>query len=465
MRTRLLMVLVVFALAAVAAFAVPLLNATAAQRTQQLVISRTADLDWFAALAGRAIDSGDVAALTAAARHYSQMFDEGVVVVDAHRTPLVQTGGLTAADVRGPIEAALRNEPMPPPETVMPWSNRPLLFARAVGTATLVSGVVVLRTSVGQAATDIAERWELIGAGALLAGLVFVLLAMVLARWVLRPLNALAYGVRAVTAGRRAQVPAMTGPHELRSLASAFNKMSDAVLAAAAQQRRLIADTSHQLRNPMAALRLRVDSLAPHIDDGGKRSYRGAVAEMERLERLLEGLLALAVADSTATRMAVGDDDGEACDVVAVLSERLDAWGAAGERSGVRLGGVAYNGAPVLVRCPEFELAQVLDVLLDNAVRYAGEGACVRVSWSVSGDRVVLVVADNGPGLPDEELALATQRFWRAGRPGAPRGTGLGLAIAARQVAARGGRLQLRPARPHGLQVTIALPRASEVGP
>ncbi|NBH02062.1 sensor histidine kinase, partial [Amycolatopsis sp. SID8362] len=98
MRARLLVVLVALALAVVAAFAVPLLTATAEQRTQQLVISRTADVDRFVVLAQQAVDTRDPAAVAADAARYAELYGEGVVIVDARRVPLVQAGGLTAAE-------------------------------------------------------------------------------------------------------------------------------------------------------------------------------------------------------------------------------------------------------------------------------------------------------------------------------------------------------------------------------
>ena len=102
-------------------------------------------------------------------------------------------------------------------------------------------------------------------------------------------------GVRAVAAGeRRAHVPGSSGPPEVRELSESFNRMSDAVTEAADQQRRLIADASHQLRNPMAALRLRMDTLSGQVKPEGVRAYTAGVAEIERLESLLDGLLALA---------------------------------------------------------------------------------------------------------------------------------------------------------------------------
>ncbi|MEA5361367.1 HAMP domain-containing sensor histidine kinase [Amycolatopsis sp., V23-08] len=458
MRTRLLVVLVALALAVVAAFAVPLLLSTAEQRTQELVISRTADVDRFVVLAQQAVDTRDPAALNADATRYADLYGEGVVIVDARRLPLVQAGGLTAADpaVHALVEATMRNEPGPRVDRLGPLSTEPAYFARPVGTGTRVAGVVVLRASVTAAAADVAARWGTIAAGALLVAVVFVLLAVLLARWMVRPLHELETGVLAVAAGHRAHVPERAGPQELRSLAAEVNRMSEAVLEAADQQHRLVADASHQLRNPMAALRLRVDSLAGQAEGA---TYRATVAEVERLEKLLDGLLALALAESTATRVAAGSAD-EPCDLAAVLAERVDAWRPAADDAGAALVPPPSHDEPVTVRCPEGELAQILDVLLDNAVHYAGRGAKITTDWEAGAETATLVVRDDGPGLSTEDRARATERFWRAGGEGAPRGTGLGLAIAHQQVRTRGGVLELRQAEPHGLEVRVTLPLA-----
>ncbi|WP_433273093.1 ATP-binding protein [Actinosynnema sp. CS-041913] len=447
MRRRLLLVLLLFSAAAVTAFAVPLLAATAAERTQRFVIDRNADLDRFAALAQQAETGGDDAALVDEVTAYVELYGEPVVVVDARRQPVAQAG--IAADdpaLADVLDAALRNQPAPTVPTVKPWSSGTVVFARPVGTGTRVAGAVVLRASVDRAAADVARRWLWVLGGALAAGVGSVLLVLAVARWLLKPLAELAVGVRAVAAGeRRAHVPERSGPPEVRELSESFNRMSDAVTEAADQQRRLIADASHQLRNPMAALRLRMDTLGGQVKPAGVRAYDAGVAEIERLESLLDGLLALASAESTATEVAAGGREPEFADVGVVVADRADFWQ------------VPVPDVPmlaVLVRCPESELAQVLDVLLDNAIKYGGG----RVEVTVGADRAAGVgwvqVSDDGAGMTAEELSLATARFWR-GRSDRP-GTGLGLAIADQLARARGGALELSSV--DGLTARVVLP-------
>ena len=471
MRRRLILALLTFAAVAVAAFAWPLLASAAAERTQRLVIDRTAALDRFAALAAQATTGGDTAALEKEATAYAELYGEGVLVTDQRRLPLVAAGGLTLDDpkVKRLIDGALRNESGRYIPRLTPWSDEDELLARPIGTDTRITGVVALRVSVARAASDVAAAWALIVLGALMAGTGFVLLALLLARWVLRPLAKLEVGVRAMAAGERGtHVQRGGGPPELRELTESFNQMSDAVAAAAERERQLVADASHQLRNPMAALRLRVDSLAPNVADSAQAGYQSLAGEVERLETLLDGLLALASADrlgpqdwASAADALAEDDPDEAqpawCWPETVALSQLTAWEPAAERAGVRLAHALPEDLEP-VGCPESELAQVLDVLLDNAIRYAGEGATVTVTATRDHRTIRLNVADDGPGMSEADMRKATQRFWRAARNDDGRGTGLGLAIAERLVTMRTGTLRFTSNHPHGLMVRVTLP-------
>jgi signal transduction histidine kinase len=461
-RRRLLLVLSVFSLLAVAGFALPLLDSTSAERTQRFALVRAADLDRFAALAQQAIGplgsptERDV--LAQEVRTHAELYGEGVVVVDAGGDPLV-ADGLDAADpaVAAAVDAALRNQPVAGPDRIGPLSTDPVLLSRPVGIGTEVGGAVVVRADPSAAAADVAAAWAVVAVGALAGSVAFTLIAFLVARWVLRPVAELSGGVRAVAEGHPgAHVSAQAGPPELRELAGAFNRMSDAVAGSAEQQRRLVADTSHQLRNPLAALRLRVDTLEPHVAEPARPVYASTVAEVERLEALLDGLLGLAAVESRATDLAAGGAEPVTADVAVVVAEQVELWAVAAEQARVRV--EVEPGPPATVACAEDELGQVLGVLIDNAIKHAGAGAVAEVGWQLVEGGVRLHVRDDGRGLPASWAELATRRFWRAPDARHQRGSGLGLAIADRLVGTRGGALSVAPAPFRGLLVTVELP-------
>ena len=113
-----------------------------------------------------------------------------------------------------------------------------------------------------------------------------------------------------------------------------------------------------------------------------------------------------------------------------------------------------------MVQLARHDVEQLLDVALENALRYAGAGATVTVSTAQSGETAELIVSDSGTGLPDEDLARAATRFWRAQNDGG--GTGLGLAIAAEITAGHGGTISVEKAPEGGVLVRYRLPAAGE---
>lgn len=461
MRTRVQAALLMFVVLAVAAFAVPLLLFTASDRTQEWVLARSSDLDRFASLADQAAATGDTSALTAEARRYTRLYGEGLVVTDTRRRTVVETGGVRAADpaVARLLDAALRNQTAHPSGTLRPWSHGQRGFAEPAGSGTRVSGAVVLRASVSTAAHDIALRWTAVLAGTALVAVACTVLARAATGWVVSPLRRLDRAVGQLAAGLPPEQTRAGGPPELRQLATGFNRMAGTVTAALEQQRRLVADTSHQMRNPMAALRLRVDALHPHLPATAGRTYTGVTTELDRLETLLDDLLALATAEHRAGELTVTDGPDVRCEVAAVLADQCGRWEPVARRAGLRLR-TGDLPSPVLAACADGELVQVGDILLDNAIKYAGRGAVITLGCGTEGGFAVLTVTDDGPGLSPAELALATTRFWRSGQNTGTKGTGLGLAIAEQLLAARDGRLELRPATPRGLRARALVPLA-----
>jgi signal transduction histidine kinase len=469
MQRRLLVVFLAISALVVTGFAWPVLVTAAAERTQSFLISRTADLDRIAALAQQAVRDQDYTELLAEVWAYHQIYGDGLLVVASDGLPLVRAG-LAQDDpgVAAAVAQALENQPTFLPEDLRPWSEEQVLLAAPIGVDTEVNGAVVLRVSVRAAAADIGTAWLRVLGAALAVAVVCVLLAMWLAmwlaRWVLRPLHEIGRGVRAVAAGENTRIGDRLGPRELRALAASFNDMAAAITAGAEQQRRLVADASHELRNPIARLRLTVDSLVPYVTPDGRTAYGRIVVEVGELEALSTGLLALAAADHAATELLTGTGVTDSCDAMELLVERRETWFAAADRAGVRLS-VPDSVRAVRLSLSELELKQVLDVAIDNAIKYAGPGAHVRLDCESGAGWGRVAIADDGPGLPDAELAVATTRFWRSRRHHGGKGSGLGLAIAERLVTARDGTFRLRANQPRGLVVELTVPLAKEAMP
>lgn len=464
MRVRVLGALLICSLAAVIAVIVPALEATSRDRTQQLVLSRSGSLDRLVALAGPAIDSGETTALVEHAERYVQLYTEPVIVLDSVGDPVADVGDLDADDpaVRTLAAQATRNLPHDVIPTIRPWSDRYHLLAVPINAAGDATGAVLIRVDAQRALNDVRQQWLLILAGAVAAEALLVGLALALTRWVLRPVRRLDDAATSLAHGDRPPFLAVSGPPELRRLALSFSGMAETVTATLDQQRRLIADSSHQLRNPLAAIRLRVDGLGSGsgVEPARTETYRLMTDDLDRLEHTVDKLLVLAEADHrvssrTAHGSVTSSEGGGVPMTDLFLDEVLARWVPLGAQAGVS---VRREGpAHLLVRCTAADLHDMLDSLLDNALKYAGRGARVTLSATTRNGSARLEVADDGPGLAREELPLAVERFWRAQRPGAPRGTGLGLAIVAQLARANNGEVSIGATEGGGLTVQIGL--------
>jgi two-component system sensor histidine kinase PrrB len=278
--------------------------------------------------------------------------------------------------------------------------------------------------------------------------------AWLFSSFAVRPLARLQAGAARVGGAEDLSTPLPDeGPDEVRSLAGALNAMLARLNASTTALRRFAADAGHELRTPLTSLRANLDALErnPDLPEPQRAALlRESTAEQERIVHLLDGLTALARGEAAD---ALPREDVELADLVdaamygarrrhpGVVFELEDAIGDA------RVHGWA-NG-----------LRLIVDNLLDNAALHGGQ--LVRVSLSHEDGRLVLRVADNGPGIPEADRARLLEPFAR-GDSGAP-GTGLGLAIVAQQVALHGGALEMGDAPLGGLRTEIRLPELSSV--
>jgi len=399
-------------------------------------------------------------AIASLAYDYQRRTGGRVVIVNAQGYALVDTSarvsGAEDFASRPEIRAALGGTFTSGVRASETLHERLLYVAVPISSGGQVHGAVRITYPVSAVDARIYRYWLL------LAGIAAVVLAAAaavgigLARFVTRPLAGLEDAAAAVGEGRLdVRAPENEGPPEVRSLAAVFNETVVKVGQLLRSQREFVEDASHELRTPLTALRLRLESLERAVAADGVRDLDAALHEVERLSQLVEGLLALARADA-------GSAPPARIDPSAVVRERLDHWQALAEEHEVALAVDLDAAAPV--RAGADRLAQVLDNLVSNAIKFTESGGSVTVSTDGDPSWARVTVADTGVGIPADEQSKLFSRFFRAStatRRAIP-GTGLGLVIARAIVDAHAGTISLESRESAGTRVTVALPvRAS----
>ncbi|WP_414605623.1 ATP-binding protein [Stenotrophomonas pavanii] len=269
--------------------------------------------------------------------------------------------------------------------------------------------------------------------------LLILLLALLVVRWLTRPLTRLGEAAQALGRNLHAPPLPLEGPREVRQAAQAFNQMQQLLQQAAQGREELLAAVSHDLRSPLTRLRLRTELLP---DEAARVRWR---TDLDDMQELVDSILDY----SSATQLRC---DREPIDVDALLSTVVDdarETGYAVQLQGQV--GVNYTGFPR-------SLKRAVTNLVDNAGRY-GSGAEIQ-AWS-DAEAIHINIADQGPGIPAEQRARMLQPFQRleASRSARHGGTGLGLSIALAVVQAHGGTLNLGDGpNGKGLSVRLRLP-------
>jgi signal transduction histidine kinase len=341
-----------------------------------------------------------------------------------------------------------------------------LYVAVPVATGNQLHGAVRITYPLSVVESQIRDNWYVLAAVGAAVLLVVFGVSIVVARSIASPLAEMEQGAIALGRGdltTRVAVP--DGPHELHTLARSFNSTAARLEQLVDAQQAFVADASHQLRTPLAALRLRLENIEREIAVGRRDDLEGALEEVNRLSVLVDGLLELA-------RAGQQGSSPQPIDTRALVLGRRDAWSALAEERAVH---IDVQVDDTLVLATPGRLEQVLDNLLNNALEVAPAGSTIEVSAVATNGDVRLSVADAGPGLSDEQRTRAFDRFWRAGRgtdpddgdhaetaPGDEGGFGLGLAIVRQLVVADGGEVTLGRSAAGGLEVVVTLPPAPD---
>ncbi|MDQ1748144.1 MAG: hypothetical protein QOD07_2407 [Frankiaceae bacterium] len=379
-------------------------------------------------------DAGDVTAPSPLALSAG----DSVVVLDPDGRTLSTAGGRIPRSV---LRAVRGRAQVTVPDAVV--------VTATIGGATHPDGTVVLVRGAEPLDHRIHALWLALAVAAAVTLGLGAVIAVGLARWIGRPLRGLAAAATQMGRGDvGVRTDATMGPPEVRTVAAAFNEMSQRVGALLDSQRTMTADVSHQLRTPLAALRLRLELLAEDSPTNVQSELADALREIGRLNRLLDGLLAVARAEEHVA-------EPTELDVSGVVAERIETWQPLAAERDIELTSAAE---PAVALVTPGHLEQVLDNLIANAMDALAAGGHVTVSVRQHEKDVVLTVADDGPGMASHRRAAAFARF-DSDRSGG--NAGLGLAIVARLVAADRGSVVLEEAPGGGLAALVRLASVS----
>ncbi|MBQ1088060.1 cell wall metabolism sensor histidine kinase WalK [Streptomyces sp. B93] len=279
-----------------------------------------------------------------------------------------------------------------------------------------------------------------------------------LARRLARPLTSAAAVAHRLADGERGLLVGTDGPTEVAELAGALNSLDAALARSENRQRDFLLSVSHEIRTPLTTVRGYAEALADEVVTGDEVPTVGRVltGEVQRLETFVGDLLSLARLEADDFRLEV-----TGVDLGALLTRLSDVWTPLCARHGVEFR-TARSEGPLMLRTDGFRVRQLLDGLIENALRVTPAGGPLVVAVrSRAGGGAVLQVRDGGPGLTEEDAAVAFERgaLTTRYRGVRPVGSGLGLAIAHRLTTRLGGTIAAEGRAPEGgACFTVRLP-------
>ena len=282
-------------------------------------------------------------------------------------------------------------------------------------------------------------------------------LSILLSRVLTAQITDLLSAIRKVREGAYSHRAAVTGSDEISQIAAEFNSLTDRLQTTEDARRRFVSDASHELKTPLAGIRLLTDSILQtgDMDADTTREFVGDIGrEAERLTRITENLLRL-------TRLDSGAVPPVAPVAVAPVLERVARMLAVLAREkNVTLTYEAAEDAVALAT--EDDVHQILYNLMDNGIKYSGTDGFVHAAVAVEGDWVVLTVEDNGIGIPEEDLPHIFERFYRGVEQSnrTADGVGLGLAIVKHVALTHHGDVTVWSAPGQGSTFSLTLPLA-----
>ena len=295
----------------------------------------------------------------------------------------------------------------------------------------------------------------------LLASLVLAvfatLIGLLLTRRVVSPLAEVIASAEEIAGGNLQTRVRSQGPDDLRDLSDSFNKMADALERNDRERRDMLADIAHELRTPLTVLRGRLEGIMDGVYPADESHVGPALEETYLLERLVEDLRLLTLAETHQLPF-----EKREVDLVEITRRSISMFQAEADEKKIRLDLETGLEKARVIADPQ-RTEQVISNLVSNALRYVPEGGRVWVEIGQRGDDYTMCISDNGPGVPESDLPYIFNRFWRGerSRSRVSGGAGLGLAIAKLLIEEQGGRIEARNLPEGGLQVCVSIKAAA----
>jgi signal transduction histidine kinase len=289
-----------------------------------------------------------------------------------------------------------------------------------------------------------------------IAAAIALLLVYPFSRGLTAPLREMVRASRAMAQGDFTAPVTTTSRDEVGELARAFVATREQLAEVDRQRRDFIANASHELRTPIAALRATLENLVDGVGDADPAQLAVLLEQTERLGLLVDQLLDLSRLEAGTLALHVEDID---------LRGLLEQSASDSRPQWPELDIAVRPSTPVPFRGDRTRLRQVVDNLVHNAARHAPPGSCVELDARATARAVTMSVADQGSGIPPAERPLVFERFYRAdrGRSSELGGAGLGLAIAQWIVGLHGGEIRIEDNEPRGCRMVVELPGGIDV--
>ena len=319
-----------------------------------------------------------------------------------------------------------------------------------------IVGVLLFSSSVGDLMESLLALQKNMIIYFLIAAGVAMIIALILSRFITRPLDRLTRGIQRMGRGDLSVRVPVKGGGELRKLAETFNTMSEKLERLDKSRNQFVSNASHELKTPLSTMKILLENIIyqPDMNNNLRTEFLTDVnSEIDRLNLIISDLLTLVSMDTKAMRLRL--ETFKLADVCREVVQRLSI---VAQQKHQEIKVSLSDGCEM--HADHAKLTQAVYNILDNAIKYTPPGGVIRMRLIRSGRNAVLTIADNGPGIPKEDQAHIFDRFYRVdkARSRDTGGTGLGLSIVHQFVLMHGGNVSVDSTEGSGTTFTIELP-------